>query len=288
MRRRSTYGMVALAVMLSFTGVARAQEQVTLVKRDGSRVTGRFEAWNRNNDSFYLRLSLADQRVVPLRETAYLEVGGTADAPPADEADAARGGDHVLVLTNGEILRGRLTNIEGGEGSGKDDVPRVLTFQANGGERRAPFSQVRRLYLGNLPQATTATAATPLPETPMPAGAVRVAADAGWVRTGVQVNRNDMVQFVSDGQVQLSTDPEDRAGTAGSLKGRYAGTAPAPSLLAGALIGRIGNGAPFAIGNQSQPLAMPGDGELFLAVNDDHLDDNQGAFAVTIRRTRRR
>jgi hypothetical protein len=280
---------LALTVALGAAAPALAQEQVTLVKRDGSRVTGRFEAWNRNNDSFYLRLSLADQRVIPLRDTAYFELGNTADTPPANEADAARGSDHVLVLSNGEILRGRLTNVEGGEGSGKDNEPRMLTFQANGGERRLPFNQVRRLYLGNLPQTTATTAtAEPLQETGMPAGAIRVAANAGWVRTGVQVRRNDMVQFASEGQVQLSADPSDRAGTAGSTKGRYAGTAPAPTLLAGALIGRIGGGAPFAIGDQSQALAMPGDGELFLAVNDDHFDDNQGAFAVTIRRARRR
>ena len=33
---------------------------------------------------------------------------------------------------------------------------------------------------------------------------------------------------------------------------------------------------------------MPGDGALFLAVNDDEVGDNQGAFAVTLRLTRGR
>ena len=33
---------------------------------------------------------------------------------------------------------------------------------------------------------------------------------------------------------------------------------------------------------------MPGDGRLFLTVNDDHFTDNQGAFAVTLRVTRAR
>ena len=49
------------------------------------------------------------------------------------------------------------------------------------------------------------------------------------------------------------------------------------------LIGRIGNGEPFAIGNQTQPLPVGSEGQLFLAVNDDQLVDNQGAFVVTVR-----
>jgi hypothetical protein len=59
-------------------------------------------------------------------------------------------------------------------------------------------------------------------------------------------------------------------------------------LLAGALIGRVGNSAPFAIGDQTQALPMPADGQLFLAVNDDEVSDNQGAFAVTLTVTRGR
>ena len=71
--------------------------------------------------------------------------------------------------------------------------------------------------------------------------------------------------------------PPDRS------KGRYAANAPAPTLLAGALIGRVGNGPPFPIGDQTEALPMPADGPLFLAVNDDEVSDNQGAFAVTLR-----
>jgi hypothetical protein len=38
----------------------------------------------------------------------------------------------------------------------------------------------------------------------------------------------------------------------------------------------------------TQPLPMEGVGELFLAVNDDQLGDNQGAFTVTVRVTKGR
>lgn len=285
MMRRHVTVMTLLTLTLAWT--AGAQEQATVLKRDGSRVTGRFEAWNRNNNALYLRLSPGDQRIIPLGDAAVLEVAGGAENLPASELEAARGSDHVLVLRSGEVLRGRLLNIEGGEGSGKDDEPRILSFKPNdAGERRARFSEVRRLYFGNFPASLTpapATPAAPAAEPPVPPGSVRVAANARWTSTGITVRSTDRVQFTSQGQVRLSADGEDKAGPAGSLKGRYAPNAPAPTLLAGALIGRIGNGPVFAIGDQTAPLPMPGEGELFLAVNDDEVGDNQGAFVVALR-----
>lgn len=286
--RRLTIWMAACA--LAVAGVAGAQEQATVLKRDGTRVSGRFEAWNRNNNMLYLRLSLHDQRIIPLGDSAVLEVAGGADNLPANEIEAARGSDHVLVLRTGEILRGRLLNIEGGEGSDNADIGRILSFKPNDSpERRAKFAEVRRVYFGNFPAALAAAPAAPAPADPaLPAGAVRVAANAGWVSTGFTLQRVDRVQFTTEGEVRLSADPDDKASPAGSLRGRYAPGAPAPSLLAGALIGRIGNGPPFAIGNQTAFLPMPAAGELFLAVNDDQVSDNEGAFVVTLRVTRGR
>jgi len=55
-----------------------------------------------------------------------------------------------------------------------------------------------------------------------------------------------------------------------------------PQTLAGALIGRISQAPPFGIGTQNFPIPMPGDGRLYLAVNDDVISDNQGEFSVTI------
>jgi hypothetical protein len=54
--------------------------------------------------------------------------------------------------------------------------------------------------------------------------------------------------------------------------------APIPGALAGALIGRVGNGQPFAIGDQTIALPMPAAGQLFLGINDDHCADNRGQF----------
>src|SRR5512139_925415 len=139
MRTRATMTLLVLALAAL---PAFAQEQVTVVRRDSSRFTGRFEAWARNTNLIYVRVSQNDQQRVPLNDVLVMEVGGPAQNLPANEIEAARGGEHVLVLTSGEILRGRLLNIEGGEGSGKEDEPRQVAFKPNdAGERRMRFSE---------------------------------------------------------------------------------------------------------------------------------------------------
>jgi hypothetical protein len=52
----------------------------------------------------------------------------------------------------------------------------------------------------------------------------------------------------------------------------------------GALIGRVGNGAPFPIGRGTQPITMPANGPLMLGINDDVVQDNSGSFSVNISR----
>jgi hypothetical protein len=286
MTKQHTAWAAVLTVILA--GSAWAQEQATVVKRDGSKVSGRFEAWNRNTNTLYIRVSQGDQQIIPLGQAVVVDAEGNGDNLPETELGPARGGDHVLVTKAGEVIRGRLTNIEGGEGSGQEGQPRMVTFKPNdAGERRVRFSEVRRLYLGNYPASATSSQAS-VGEPDVPAGAIRVPGNARWVSTNVVVRRTDRVTFAATGQVQLSSDADDRASVAGSLKGRRADNAPAPGLLAGALIGRVGNSAPFAIGDQTQALPMPADGQLFLAVNDDEVSDNQGAFAVTLTVTRGR
>jgi hypothetical protein len=271
--------LLALVLTALASGPAVAQEQVTVVKRDATRFSGRFEAWNRFNNNVYVRVTPGDQRIVPMSDVLVIDVGGNGQNLPAAETDAAQGTDHVMVLGTGEILRGRLVNIEGGEGTDTPNEPRIVTFQpTSGNERRARMSEVRRLSMGNYPRP-----AAPAPAPQAPPGAIQVPATAGWVSTDLIVRRGQRVQFEASGEVQLSGDPEDKAGPAGSVRGRYATGAPMPKAPAGALVGRLGTSEVFAIGNMTTPLPVPGEGQLFLAVNDDQHADNQGAFAVVVR-----
>ena len=97
-----------------------------------------------------------------------------------------------------------------------------------------------------------------------------------------------MLTFNTTGEVQLSTDAADIANANGSKSGRKIANAPLPNGFAGALIGRIGpNGQPFGIGSGTS-VTVPAAGQLFLGVNDDGFEDNQGEFRVEITRTGRR
>jgi hypothetical protein len=111
-----------------------------------------------------------------------------------------------------------------------------------------------------------------------------VLADQPWTDTGLNVRAGEMIRFEADGRIIFSqgnqniTGPEGWPSEAGA---RF----PVPQLGIGGLIGKIGpTGRPFAIGARSDAVRMPGSGRLMLGVNDDHYDDNSGAFRVSITR----
>jgi hypothetical protein len=120
---------------------------------------------------------------------------------------------------------------------------------------------------------TTGTAA--------PGITVRVDAKQAWTDTGLTVNQGDRVAFQASGQIQFGQFGGQTATPDGNPLERRA-TYPDPSVPVGALLGRIGNSAPFAIGMQTQPLVMPASGRLMLGVNDNELGDNSGFFTVIV------
>ena len=89
--------------------------------------------------------------------------------------------------------------------------------------------------------------------------------------------------FTTTGEIQLSDNPNDIANGNGAKDGRKAANAPIKAAAAGALIARVGNGAPFPIGANTEPVTMPANGILFLGVNDDGFADNRGNFQVIVR-----
>jgi hypothetical protein len=105
-----------------------------------------------------------------------------------------------------------------------------------------------------------------------------------WVNTGFNVRRGETLRFNATGEVTWSGNAADRATPGGSLNpGARPGRPPVANAAGGALVARIDNGQPFLIGNQAS-VRMPGNGQLFLGINDDVLADNTGDFYVTISR----
>jgi hypothetical protein len=274
-------------VWLGIGAIASAQDRATVLMRDGSRFEGRIEELTANGELF-VRVSQHDQRRVPVASVALIDKVGGASGLPDTELREASGSQHLLLLSNGSSVKGHLVAIRGGEGSANENLPRTYVFRAAGGsEQSYGPEQVSRVYLGTFPVAASTGAANSNPsdlaagvDTP---GALRIAAGGGWVSTGMRVRKGEWISFSTSGEVQLSDNRGDRARPAGAA--RMAPGAPLPSVNAGALIGRVGNGQPFGIGDQAA-VPMPFDGILYLAVNDDERSDNAGEFIVSMRRGR--
>ena len=274
--------MLALSVFaLSSFVIAQdqsaTQHRVTVQTRSGERISGLLQ--DIENGTVFVRTSQHDQRRLPIGDVVLIDLVGGASGLPDSELSVAARSEHLVILRNGSSWTGQFVDVRGGEASAAPGTQHALVFRAsNGEERRVDLGQVGRIYLGNYPY-TAAVNNTP---TAVPAGAIRVPGNAAWVPTGILVRSGDRISFNTSGQVQLSEDPGDVAEAAGSARGRKAAGSPIPNDLSGALIARIGRGAPFAIGNQ-ESVTMPARGELFLGVNDDHVGDNRGEFLVQIR-----
>jgi hypothetical protein len=274
-RQRWLPAALLVAGLIATSTPALAADDVTVMLRSGEKVAGQLEDLAKG--TIYVRVSRDNQRKLPVGDVALIDFVGGASGLPETELSKARGDDHLLVLRNSNLVSGRLTDIEGGEGSDEPNKPRVFVFRTSGGEeRRVAAGEVGRVYLGRYP-------AEDGPSVPTDAKGVRVPASKDWVATGVYVIQGQPVTFEVQGEVQLSAAAGDRAKAAGAMSGRRAAGAPLPSILAGALIGKVGtNGQPFGIGDQGT-IPMPAGGELYLAVNDDARGDNQGEFAVQVK-----
>ena len=113
-------------------------------------------------------------------------------------------------------------------------------------------------------------------------GTFTVPANRQWTPTGIRVNQGDVLRLTSTGEISFTVN-NDRAGVAGSLAHKLVPGAPLPAAFAGALIGRIDSGLPFAIGDSTSIIA-PASGLLYLGINDDNVSDNSGQFQVIISR----
>jgi hypothetical protein len=110
---------------------------------------------------------------------------------------------------------------------------------------------------------------------------VMVDARTPWTDAGVDLRSGQEVFFASTGEVRWG--PGRRDGAEGEKNSPFNQGRPMPDRNAAALIGKIGpNGDPFFIGGDRQSIRVRGAGRLFLAINDDYLQDNSGSLRVTV------
>ena len=273
MFKRTILALTAAALM--FTGVAQAQENATLTLRSGEKISAQLV--DLGGGGFALRVNGAE-RQIPTNDVAVIDfTGGSMSA--ADWAKVPEG-QQIVLLRNGDTVNGQLYDIGG-------TSPLRITIKTASGEREFSSNEIGRIILAR-PANVVATSGSNPALAPATGAGVSVSPKQAWTSTGLAVRKGEILTFNASGEVQLSTDANDIATPFGAKSGRKAANSPMPNVLAGALIGRIGpNGQPFAIGS-GVSVPMPAAGQLFLGVNDDGMDDNQGEYRVDITRTSRR
>ena len=274
---------LALATLAVPSALAQQEHKATVLLRNGERVSGTLE--DVEGGTVFVRVSLNDQRKLPVSEVALIDLVGGATGLPETELSVARGSGHLALLRGGESLQGTFVDIREAE-AGQNNAETLIFRTSNGQERSVSLNSVSRIYFGNFPAATSAVANN-APAGALPNGAVRVPGNSTWVATPLTVRKGDTVRFNVTGQVQLSDNAEDVARAAGSLSQRRAAGSPLPQNFAGALIAKVGNSQPFPIGDNTAPVTMPADGQLYLGINDDEVGDNRGEFIVQLSRDRR-
>jgi len=197
---------------------------------------------------------------------------------------------HTLVLRSGQVLHGKVYHWN------SDSV----IFDTTSGRATYNNNDVARLYLSGPPARRVFNGSNNNQSVAgnngrgrgfgrgrmngggQPQQTVRVEANTRWTDTGLIVQPGERISFSTSGNIEygknMSTGP-DGDKNMGARPG-YA----VHDMPVGGLIGRIGNGAPFAIGSTSTPIAMPSGGRLFLGVNDDDYRDNTGGYDVQVYR----
>jgi hypothetical protein len=255
-----------------------AQESATLVLRSGDRISG--ELIDHGGAGFTIKVNGQD-RQIPTNDVAVVEFAG-GGAPSAEAQAKLRGGQHVVALRNGQTVEGRFHDISGTR-------PLRVVVDTPSGQRDFNSNEIAQVWLA-APSEAVATSGTTAPaatsQAALAAGAVRVPANQQWTDTGVRVERGDRVSFTAEGHIAFSPANGHSAGPDGNPGVQTPGV-PVAGMSVGGLIGRVGNSAPFPIGSNTQPIAMPADGRLMIGINDTDVSDNNGAFTVAVRRQRR-
>ena len=282
--------LIAVGICLALAVVA-ASPDVTVILKSGQRESGQLAFHVGSGDLGVT--SNGRERMFPFDDIAVIQFTGgdpsrreldqlpTADNPPERER-------HMLVLRNGEVIHGKY------HGFTSDQMTfDVWSSSGNVDRRTINLGDVARLYTsgaGARSVFNNIISGDRSPRGRRGGGGgdaangteIRVEATRMWSPTGIMVTAREQLRFTASGEIKLGPDVTATPNGNDSLAKRR--TYPVSSAPAGALIGKVGNGSPFLIGNNTNAIAMPATGELFLGINDDKFVDNSQWFTVRVQR----
>jgi hypothetical protein len=276
-------------IAASVLAAPRAADQVTFHLTNGDSVSGDIATSSEASPSMpkgELNLERGtEERSFGLEMVAV--IAWVTDRPSVDELRALPDDGHVVVLRNGTSQQGRMVQL-------RPEVLRWLTMRGQTEEIRV--TNIARLYL-NADRARAifnyrpdkpaqpAGGAAPPPDSwgNKKTGTISVAGNQAWTDVGLDVRNGDRLTFGAAGQIRLSANRTHISSPAGAGATRSPNY-PVPTAPVGALIARVGDGAPFLIGMARTSFTMQGNGRLYLGINDDDVRDNSGAYQVNIQR----
>lgn len=254
-----------VALSIAAMSVGGAQENATFILKSGERLSGQLV--DMSGAGFTVQVS-GQPRQISTNDMAVIDFTGAG--PNQSDWDRLSGGQFV-VLKDGQVVNGQLTDVGG-------TSPLRLSFNANGANRDIDSNQVARIVLAR-PNDAASSVGTGGSTPSTPGAGITVSAKNGWTPTGLNVRRGEPLTINASGEIRITSPNGITSSPAGSSDTNPGN--PLPGVPTGALIGRIGNGQPFLIGNQSQVQA-PAAGQLFLGINDSNFGDNEGAFQVQV------
>lgn len=274
MRRHLITACLGILLTGTIAFTAAPQQSATVTLRSGATLSG--DLVDLGGSGFTLRVNGQDREIAK-GDVQSIDFGGGALEVP-DAARTLDGGTHLLVLRNGDVVAGEFFDIGGAN-------PIRLTFRTSSGERQFSGADVRRIYMARVDAGGgggTAGGGGQVP--PLTGGrTVQVSSTTAWTPTGITVRQGQVVRFEATGEIRINGS--DVAIPTGNHQNLFDKQAPVPTVLQGALIGRVmqgrGGGTAFAIGNQAT-INMPASGQLFLGVNDGRTNDNSGQYTVRV------
>ncbi len=277
-----------VTLSLAAASVASAAE-VTFVLTSGERHTGQLFYDTGTNVGVIVN---GQKRMFPVRDIAVI-LYAPGD-PSRDELMQLPSSDnppelerHTLVMRDGRILKGKVYHWQSD----------TVAFDTTSGRGTYHANDVARLYLSGPPAKRVFNSIIGSQQPPVaggrgggrgrggpPEATVRVEANRQWTDSGLVVRAGERIAFSTEGTVSFGAGGTMTSGPDGNKDFPGNPRYPVPTMSAGGLVGRIGNGRPFPIGSTRSPIDMPNDGRLFLGVNDNELQDNSDGFNVEIQR----
>lgn len=110
-----------------------------------------------------------------------------------------------------------------------------------------------------------------------------VSSKADWFDTGIDLNEGQVVSINSTGRILWNLEEQKYCDPDGALPYTRWGNKPLLDVGTGALIGKLGKESSeyFFIGTKQEVNAFKS-GRLYLGINDDNTNDNEGIYRVRI------